>query len=69
MKQNYAKQLWAWFHIIMGILTATVGYTIHHSGFWAVVDFFFWPIAIIKWIVCQQINLSILQETFSWFLR
>jgi hypothetical protein len=32
-------------------------------------DFFLWPLAWIKWLVCQQVNLSILKTIFSWYLQ
>jgi hypothetical protein len=32
-------------------------------------DFIFWPIAWCKWLICQQVNLTIIKATFSFFLR
>jgi len=49
------------------VLTAMVGYTIHGSIFWSVIDFFFTPIAIIKWLICHELTLSVIKETFTWF--
>ena len=62
-------RLGSWTYIIIGLLAAMVGYTIHHSLFWSIVDFFFYPIAIIKWIICKQLTLSVLKTTFSWFFK
>jgi len=58
-----------WAHMIIGTLTAMIGYHIHSSIFWAVMDFFFFPLAWIKWLVMHQVNLSIIKETFSFFLK
>jgi hypothetical protein len=54
-------------YLIMAVLIAMVGYTIHGSLFWAIVDFFFWPLAIIKWLICKQLTLAVIKLTFAWF--
>lgn len=51
------------------IATAMVGYSIHHSLFWSVMDFFFAPFAWIKWLVCRQVTWSIIKHTFDWFFQ
>jgi hypothetical protein len=55
--------------LIVSIGTAMVGYTIHHSAFWSVVDFFFWPFAWIKWLVCQEVNMTIIRTTFEFLSK
>jgi hypothetical protein len=55
--------------VIISILTAMIGYTIHHSLFWSIIDFIFWPIAWLKWLICHEVTLTIIQKTFSWFLQ
>jgi hypothetical protein len=61
-----------WFSRFIGMLlctaTAMVGYTIHHSIFWAIVDFLFWPVVVIKWLICHDINISIIKQTFGFLL-
>lgn len=54
---------------VFAIFTSIVGYTINDSLFWAVVDFFFWPFAWIKWLICHEVSLSIIKESFSFFLK
>jgi len=54
-------------YTVFSILTAMVGYTIHGSIFWSIIDFFFTPIAIIKWLICHEITLTVIKETFNWF--
>lgn len=52
---------------IICALTAMIGHTIHGSLFWAIVDFFFAPIAWVKWLICKEVTLTIIKETFTWF--
>lgn len=52
---------------IVAILVSMVGYTIHGSLGWAIVDFFFWPFAVVKWLICHEVSLSIIKQTFSFF--
>ncbi len=56
-------------NVICGILIAMIGYTIHGSIFWSVADFFFWPIAFIKWMICQELTLTIIKNTFPTFFQ
>ena len=49
----------------LGLPTAMIGYTIHGSTFWCVMDFFFWPIAICKWLVYHEISRSVIERTFA----
>ena len=49
--------------------SAMVGYTIHRSIFWAIMDFLFWPFAWIKWLVCQEVNMTIIRQTFEFFSK
>ena len=54
-------------YTVFSVLTAMIGYTIHGSLFWAVMDFIFVPFAWIKWLIMKQVTLSIIKATFSWF--
>jgi hypothetical protein len=59
----------SWFsNVLVSLGTAMIGHTIHHSLFWALVDFIFWPIAWVKWLICHQVTLSIIKQTFGFFL-
>jgi len=52
------------------VLTAMIGYNINNQSlFWAIVDFIFTPLAWIKWIICQEVTLSIIKHTFAWFFN
>ena len=60
---------------IIGFLTAIIGYHINYINgswcplFWAIVDFFFWPLAWFKWLICSEVNITIIKETFSFFFK
>jgi len=54
---------------ILGIITGMIGYTIHHSLFWSIIDFIFTPLTWCKWLLCHEINITIIKETFSFFLK
>lgn len=55
------------FYLIVCVLTAMIGYTIHGSWFWAVVDFFFAPFAWAKWLICHEVTMTVIKATFTWF--
>jgi hypothetical protein len=56
-----------WLLIIPAYLTAMIGYHIHHSIGWAIMDFFFAPWAWAKWLIMHQVTLGIIHSTFAWF--
>lgn len=56
-------------YVIFCICTAMIGYNIHHSLFWAIVDFFFTPIIWCKWLICQEVSLTIIKSTFVFFFK
>ena len=55
--------------LILCVITAMIGYHIHGSFFWAIMDFIFTPVAWIKWLICQEVNITIIHNTFSFFLK
>lgn len=57
------------FYTIFCLITAILGYALHHSILWAIVDFIFAPIVWIKWIICQEVTLSIIKHAFDWFFK
>lgn len=57
-------------HVILFALpTAMIGYHKHESVFWSIIDFIFWPLAWIKWLIFKEVNLTIIKETFNVFLQ
>ncbi len=57
------------FHLVMSTITAMIGYAIHGSFGWCIVDFIFYPIALLKWIICQEITMTVIHEAFPWFFQ
>lgn len=56
-------------NLLLGFFTSMIGYTIHNSIFWSIIDFIFWPFAWIKWFIYQEVSVSIIKETFSFFFK
>lgn len=55
------------FWFFFSVFTAMVGHTIHGSVGWAIFDFFFAPLVMVKWLIFHEITLAIIKQTFSWF--
>lgn len=55
------------FYLFIAVIVSMLGYTIHNSLLWAIVDFIFWPLVLIKWLICHELTLPIIKQTFTWF--
>lgn len=55
--------------ILFDVLTAMVGYTIHGSIFYSIINFIFSPLAWIYWLITHNVDMNVLRETFSWFFN
>ena len=55
-------------YIILCTATAMIGYTIHGSLFWSIVNFIFCPISWAKWLICKEVSLSVIKQTFAFLL-
>ena len=51
------------------LATAMVGYTIHSSVIWSIVDLCLAPLVWGKWLVCHEVNLTVLKHTFEFLLQ
>ena len=63
------KKLIGTIYFFIAIATAMRGYRIHSSVFWTIIDFIFWPLALAKWVIMHQINMTIIHDTFSFFIK
>ena len=54
--------------LILAIFTAFVGYEIHGSFFWAIINFIFWWLSWIKWLIYQDVSVSVIRKAFDFFL-
>jgi hypothetical protein len=56
-------------YMLFCLATSMIGYHIHHSIFWSVLDWIFAPFAWCKWLILQEVNLTIIRDTFAFFLK
>ena len=56
-------------YFLFTLATAMIGYTIHSSLFWSIMDYFFAPITWAKWLIYHEVNMVIIKQTFSWFFN
>lgn len=54
-------------YMFIAVIVAMIGYTIHGSLLWSIVNYLFWPIAIVKWLICHELTLAVIKQTFAWF--
>jgi hypothetical protein len=57
------------FYPVFGSLTSMIGYTIHKSVGWAIIDFLCWPLALDKWLIYHEITRSVIKETFNFLYQ
>jgi hypothetical protein len=58
-----------WLLLLYSTMIAMIGYQIHQSAAWAVVDFFFSLIVPMKWLIFHEVNLTIVRESFAFLLN
>ena len=63
------RNLYGFFYLIIATGSFMVGYTIHGTVFYSILNFFFWPISLIYWLVTKQINLTVIKSTFGFLLQ
>ncbi len=56
-------------YIIAATYTGMIGYTMHHSVGWGIVDAILAPIVWVKWLICHEVTLNIITKTFDFFLN
>lgn len=60
------------FYFAGAVATAIIARKFNGDGwgwFFVLWDFFLWPLAWVKWLICQEVNYSILRTIFSWYLQ
>jgi len=68
-KNKIMKSIGELIYTIVCVCTAMIGYNIHGSIFWSIMDFIFTPFAWIKWLMYHEVTLKIIKDTFSFFLN
>ncbi len=54
-------------YFLFCLVTAMIANHIYDDLFWAIISFLFAPFAWIKWLVCKEVNWTVIKETFSFF--
>jgi hypothetical protein len=63
------------FEILICIASGLIGYQVNLEcgdptpKLWAILDFIFWPIVWIKWLIFHQIHLSTIKAAFAFLLN
>lgn len=55
--------------LVFSLPTAMIGHHMHGGWFWTVMDFCFWPLAWAKWLICQDVSVSVIKGTFAFLAR
>ena len=63
------KQITTLAYFLFCIATAMIGNHIGNGLFFTILNFFFAPIFCAKWLICHDVNVSIIKDTFSFFLQ
>ena len=63
------KELGEGLYLIFCVATAMIAYHITHDECDAILAFLFAPLYWVYWLVTHQINLTIIKETFAFFLK
>lgn len=57
------------FWFFFALATAIIGFHIHHSIFFSIIDYIFAPFVWIKWVIFQEVNMTIIKASFAWFMK
>ena len=58
------------FNSVAAVIVGKLGYTLNNDSlFWGIVDGLFYPIALIKWIFCEQLTLTLIKNAFPFFFN
>ena len=56
-------------YLLFCVCTGIIGYHKHHDIFWAIIDSIFSPIAWIKWLIYEEVNITLIKHSFEFFLK
>lgn len=63
------KSLAGLIYLLCDFGTSMVGYTIHGSIFWSIIDFIISPLVWCKWLAYHEVTLTIIKHTFEFFFQ
>lgn len=66
-KQKYTD--WR-FNAVLAYAVGVIGYTLNDKSiFWGIVDALFYPVVLIKWLICEQLTWRLIKESFPFFFQ
>lgn len=63
------KKAWGWVQLAVRTGTAMIGYHIHGSVGWGIMDWIFYPVVWIKWLIYNEVSATIIKETFEFLVK
>lgn len=69
MEKKSSNKLSSFLYLILCVITGMIGYELHGSIFWAVVDFFLMPLVWVKWLLMKEVTWEVIKSTFDWFYK
>lgn len=63
------KKLAAYTYTLFCVATGMVGFTIHGSLGWSLINVLFSLFSWAKWLICHEVNVSIIKQTFSFIFN
>lgn len=58
------------FNWVLAFIVGMLGYKLNgDSIIWGVIDGIFYPIVLIKWIICEELTLTLIANTFPFFFN
>jgi hypothetical protein len=57
------------FIMMLQFITGVIGWNLHHSVFFTIIDVVFMPIIWLKWFIFQEVNLEFIKNCFNWFFQ
>lgn len=52
---------------ILAVLTGLYGYFLHKSLFWSAIDAVFFPLAIVKWVIFNEISVNSIKHAIEFW--
>ena len=54
---------------IAGLFTSIIGYEIHQSVFYGIMNLLFWPFTWAYWLLTKGVSISLIKQAFEFFLQ
>jgi hypothetical protein len=59
----------AFFNVVYCLATGLVGYSVHHSIFWAFLDGILAPATWVKWAMTHEVSWNLINSTFHFLSK